>query len=84
MKLYLSKAEKDFLRKINRLSYYLPTNENIDNGYMTQEENLSELLKNIQGFLNIMYKKRGIVLEDRLEEVTKKTIKFLNDNTFLK
>lgn len=79
MKLELSKAEKDFLRKINRLSYYLPVNENKIDCYMTQEENLSELLKNIQGFLNIIYKKRGIVLEDRIEEITEKTIKFLSE-----
>lgn len=80
MKLKLSKAEKDFLRKINRSSYYLEVNENKDNCYMSQEQNLSNLLRDIQGFLNVMYKKRGIVLEDRLEEVTQKTIKFLSEN----
>lgn len=84
MKLKLSKAEKDFLRKINRSSYYLEVNENKDNYQMPQEQNLSNLLRDIQGFLNIIYKKRGIVLEDRLEEITEKTIKFLNDNTFSK
>lgn len=47
---------------------------------MSQEQNLSNLLRDIQGFLNVMYKKRGIVLEDRLEEVTQKTIKFLSEN----
>lgn len=81
MKLKLSKSEKDFLRKINRSSYYLEVNENKDNCYMSQEQNLSNLLRDIQGFLNVMYKKRGIVLEDRLEEVTQKTIKFLSENT---
>lgn len=84
MKLKLSKAEKDFLKKINRSSYYLEVNENKDNCQMPQEQNLSNLLRDIQEFLNIMYKKRGIVLKDRLEEITEKTIKFLNDNTFSK
>lgn len=80
MKLKLSKSEKDFLRKINRSSYYLELNENIDNGKMPQEQNLSNLLRDIQGFLNVMYKKRGILLEDRVEEIAQKTIKFLSEN----
>lgn len=84
MKLELSKAEKDLLRKLNKFSYYLEINENRGEGEIPQEENLANLIKSIKSFMSVMNKKRSIYIDDTLEEITEKTIKFLNDNTFSK
>lgn len=84
MKLELSKAEKDLLRKLNKFSYYLEINENRGEGEIPQEENLTNLIKSIKSFMSVMNKKRNIYIDDTLEEITEKTIKFLNDNTFSK
>lgn len=84
MKLELSKAEKDLLRKLNKFSYHLEINENRGEGEIPQEENLANLIKSIKSFMSVMNKKRNIYIDDTLEEITEKTIKFLNDNTFSK
>lgn len=84
MKLELSKAEKDLLRKLNKFSYYLEINENRGEGEIPQEENLTNLIKSIKSFMSVMNKKRNIYIDDTLEEITEKTIKFLNNNTFSK
>ncbi len=79
MKLELSKAEKDLLRKLNKFSYYLEINENRGEGEISQEENLTNLIKSIKSFMSVMNKKRNIHIDDTLEEITKKTIQFLNN-----
>lgn len=79
MKLELSKAEKDLLRKLNKFSYYLEINENRGEGEIPQEENLTNLIKSIKSFMSVMNKKRNIYIDDTLEEITEKTIKFLAD-----